>query len=185
MRLFIAIKLPGEARDYLFTIKNNFSRDLAKVKWVGKKQIHLTLKFLGEVDEKIIKEIISKLKEVEFKEFELELDDLGFFPNEDYIKVLWVGVKNFNKIIELHDDIDEKLSKYFTKDREFSCHITLGRIKFVKDKKYFLDIIKKTKIEKLKFSVKSFSLIKSELSKDGSKYIDIENFYNKTKNILI
>jgi len=176
MRLFLAIELNNEIKDYLFTIKNKFSKDLAKVNWVAKKNIHLTLKFLNEVDEKLVAELIELLKEIKFDEFDVELDDLGVFPNEKNVKVLWVGVKNFNKVIELHQDVEEKLRKYFINDKEFSCHITLGRVKIFKEKSLFSDIIKNIKIEKLKFKVDSFILFKSELSKDSPKYIIIEKF---------
>ncbi|MBI2671444.1 RNA 2',3'-cyclic phosphodiesterase [Candidatus Woesearchaeota archaeon] len=176
MRLFIAIEIPGEIKDYLFSIKNNFKNDIAKVNWVAKKNIHLTLKFLSDVDEKLIKEIINKLNEVKFNKFDLELDKLGFFPNEDYIKVMWAGVKDPVKVMELQQDIEENLSNYFKKENEFSAHITIGRVKFIKKKKEFLEISKKIKIEKMSFKVTNFKLIKSELSKDGPKYTLIEEF---------
>ena len=179
MRLFLAIELPEEIKDYLFTIKYNFSRDLAKVNWVAKKNLHLTLKFLNEVDEKKVSDIIKLLKEIKFSEFEVELDELSVFPNTNYVKVLWVGIKNFNKVIELHQDVEEKLNKYFSKDKEFSCHITLGRVKVVKDKKSFNEIIKNIKIQKLKFNVDSFTLFKSELSKDSPRYSVVEKFNHK------
>jgi 2'-5' RNA ligase len=177
MRLFIAVEIPEEVKDYLFSIKNNFKNDLAKINWIAKKNLHQTLKFIGDVDEKLIKEIINKLKEVKFNKFELELDGLGFFPNENYIKVMWVGVKDPVKVMELQQDIEEKLSKYFKKDHEFSAHITIGRVKFIKKKKEFLEIFKKIKIEKLSFKVANFKLIKSELSKDGPKYTVLEEFH--------
>src|SRR3989344_1091987 len=170
MRLFIAIELPKEIRDYLFDIRNNLDKGLAKINWVAKKNIHLTLKFLGDVDDKIVPEIISKLKEITFDEFKLELDKLGVFPNENHVNVLWVGVKNFNKVIELQQEIEEKLRDYFQKDREFSAHITLGRVKAIKDKNQFSKTFKNIKINKMSFDVNSFSLIKSELSRSGPNY---------------
>ena len=82
MRLFLAIELPDEVKDYLFSIKDNF-KDWARVNWIGKKNLHLTLKFLGNVDEKLINKIIEKLREVKFSKFDLELDNLGVFPSEN------------------------------------------------------------------------------------------------------
>ena len=174
MRLFIAIELPGEVRDYLFSIKNNFQNS-AKVNWTAKKNLHLTLKFLGEVKEDLVPEIISLLKTVEFRKFELELNELGVFPNRNYFKILWVGINNFNKVIELQQEIEEKLSKYFSKDKEFSCHITIGRIKSLKDRKLFLESLN-TPVNKIKFIVNCFYLYKSDLTKDGPKYKKIDTF---------
>ena len=179
MRAFIAIEIPKEVRDYLFKIKDNFNRDLVKVNWTAKSRIHLTLKFLGEVHEKLLLRLIEKLKEIKFNDFELELENLEVFPNENHAKVLWVGVKNFNKVIELQQDIEEKLMDDFEKDKEFSAHITLGRVKVVKDNSKFKMAFRKIKIVKHKFKVDSFSLIKSELSSAGPKYTTIEKFYSK------
>ncbi len=176
MRLFIAIEIPEEIRNYLFRIKDNFNRNLAKVNWTAKSRIHITLKFLGEVDEKLIPKLIEKLKEIKFESFELGLDSLGVFPNESHARVLWVGVENFNKVIELQQDIEEKLMDYFEKDKEFSAHITLGRIKVVKDKSKFKMAFRKIKIARHKFKVDSFSLIKSELSRAGPTYTIVDKF---------
>lgn len=179
MRLFTAIELPEEIKDYLFSIKDEFNRDLAKVNWVAKSKLHITLKFLGEVNEKILPGIIEKLKKIKFDSFELELDNLGIFPNENYARVLWVGVKNFNKVIGLQQNVEDELRDYFEKDKEFSAHITLGRIKIIKDKSEFKEILNKIKIKKLRFKVNSFSLIKSELTRAGPKYTNVEKFVSK------
>lgn len=179
MRLFLAIDLPKEIRDHLFTIKDKFSKDFAKINWVAKKNIHLTLKFLGAVDDKLITKIVEKLNEINFNSFELELDKLGVFPNLNSIRVLWVDVKNFNKVIELQQDIEEKIINFFEKDGEFSCHITLGRVKLIKNKNEFKNILKNLQVKNLKFRVENFTLFKSELSKDGPKYSIIQKFQAK------
>ncbi len=176
MRLFLAIELPNEVKGYLFSIKEKFNQNIAKINWVAKKNLHLTLKFLNEVDEKLLNDVIEELKKIKFNKFNLELDKLSGFPNENYVRVLWVGLSNFNKVIELQQSIEESLIKYFTKDKDFSCHITLGRVKFIKDKKNFNSIINNIKIDNMKFLVDSFSLIKSDLSKDSPKYTLIQNF---------
>lgn len=181
MRLFLTIELPEDIKDYLFIIKNKFSRDLAKVNWVAKKNLHLSLKFLGEVDDILIPKIIQKLNEIKFNIFKLELDNIDVFPNKNYVRVLWVGLKNFNKVIELQQDIDDRLSEFFNKEKEFSAHITLGRVKSVKNKNDFFDLINNLKIKNLGFEVSSFSLIKSELSKDCPKYTNLEGFFLNKK----
>ena len=78
MRLFIGIFLPEEILDYLYEVENKLKQSLpAKINWVAKKNVHLTLKFLGLVDDKKVNEIINELKKVNFENFELELDDFG------------------------------------------------------------------------------------------------------------
>ena len=176
MRLFIAIELPKEIKDYLFTIKDKFSKDLAKINWTAKKNLHLTLKFLGEVNEKSIDDIINQLKKIKFSEFILELDGFGLFPNERKINVIWVGIKDYVKVMELQQNIEDNLRNIFEKEKEFSCHITLGRVKLIKDKNKFLQTAKYININPSQFKVKNFTLFKSELSKDGSKYTNLVHF---------
>ena len=66
---------------------------MAKVRWVNKPQMHLTLKFLGEVQPNTEGNIKEILRTVKFKPFSVNLDSIGVFPNENYIRVVWVGLK--------------------------------------------------------------------------------------------
>ena len=171
MRAFIAIEISEEVNKLLEDLQKKF-QDLGKINFT-KKPHHLTLKFLGEVTEEQVEKIKTLLKDVKLKSFELELTGLGVFPNENYIKVIWVGVKG--RVNELQQRIDSKLAEMFEKDERFHAHITLGRVKFVKDKQKIKEILK-TKIPNLKFEVKEFKLIKSELTPEGPIYEDLGTF---------
>ena len=112
MRLFIGIFLPREVLDYLYEVQNNLKKSLpAKITWVHKKILHLSLKFLGEVNENKIDEIKEKLNKIKFKPFKVKLDKIGVFPNENYIKVIWVDLNPKGKVIELQQKIDSELLK--------------------------------------------------------------------------
>ena len=170
MRLFIAVDLPESIKEELRNLQKEF-KGLGKFYFV--KDFHLTLKFLGEVDEDKVKEIKDRLKNIKLDGFNLILEGLGSFPNENYVKVLWVGCPN-NEIIELHNKIDEHLKDLFPLDYRFKGHITLARAKFIGNK----DKLK----EKLKtkycnsFKVDKFKLIKSELTREGAVYSVLEEF---------
>lgn len=172
MRAFIAIETPEEIDKVLKGVQKKFEGQ-GKINFT-KEPYHLTLKFLGEINENQIEKIKILLKDIKFKSFELELTELGVFPNENYIRVLWIGVKG-GRVYELQQQIDAKLAEIFPKDTRFHAHITLGRVKFIKNKEKIKELLK-TKVPSLKFEVEEFKLIKSELMPEGPIYKDVEVF---------
>lgn len=173
MRLFIAINLPKEVKDYLFDLEEEF-RDFGKFNFVAKKNLHLTLKFLGNINENQLKEIKERLKKIKSKSFEVSLNKLGIYPNEEFIRILWIDLNPKDKILELANNIDYELIQ-FPNDHPFSDHITIARVKFMKDKEKFIKKLK-LKVKQLSFKANSFELMKSDLSKDGSQYTVLEAY---------
>jgi len=172
MRLFIAIDF-NELNEDFKALQNNIDKDLAKLKEVS--TFHLTLKFLGEVPEEKVGVLKERLNEVKFKSFSLSLDKIGVFPSESYIKVIWVGITPQDQVIELQKKIEDSLKDFnFKKDFEFHPHITLARVKFVKDKENFLKNLKDIKVEEKTIEVKDFRLVKSTLTSEGPVYEDLE-----------
>jgi 2'-5' RNA ligase len=172
MRAFIAIETPKEVNITLKEVQKKFV-GLGKINFT-QEPYHLTLKFLGEITDSQCAQVKDILKSIKFKPFELELTSLGVFPNENYIKVIWIGTKD-KEVNEIQQQIDSKLTGMFAKDLRFHAHITLGRVKFVQDKIRIKELLK-TKIPSLKFEVKEFKLIKSELTPKGPEYEDLEVF---------
>jgi 2'-5' RNA ligase len=175
MRLFIAIAIPEEIKDYLVKIQQGIDKDIAKIKLVNKDQMHLTLKFLGEIEENKINDIKNKLKGTKFNPFKTKLTSLGVFPDENYIRVVWIGLKDHENIIKLQKQVDDSLTM-FRKDKKFHPHLTLARVKFVKEKEKFIELIKSIKIEEKEFDVNEFKLIKSTLTKERPVYEVLEEF---------
>lgn len=175
MRLFIAMDF-DELKDYLIELQNNLPKE--DIKLTLTKSYHLTLKFLGEVSETDTEKIIECLKKIKLEEFEINLDEIGVFPNKHYVRVIWVGVNPKEQVIELQKSIEESLNEFgFKKDFKFHPHITLARVKLVKDKQNFIDALKKLKIDKhKKIITKEFKLIKSTLSQERPIYEDLEVF---------
>lgn len=179
MRLFIAIELPEEIKAELKEIQAKIDKNLAKLRIVDPEKIHLTLKFLGEVEDSKIEKIKEKLKEIEFEPFELKIKDIGVFPSEKYIRVVWVGLEPEDKVAGLQQKIDNSLLQMFKKEKDFKAHLTLARVKFVKEKEKFAESLKKIKVEEKFFKVNSFKLIKSTLTPEGPVYEDLEEFKAK------
>src|SRR3989344_6757066 len=169
MKLFVAINLPKEIKDYLWELKEEF-RNSGKFNFVPKKNYHITLKFLGEVKEDKLKEIKEKLSKIKFNSFEISLNEMGHFN----YRVLWVDSRTKEDVYSLAKKIDEQLIEY-SNDHSFNDHITLARIKDLKNKEEF-DKKLKTKIKLIGFRIGSFKLMKSETSKDGARYTVLEAY---------
>jgi len=174
MRIFVGIDLSKESKDELYRIQKLISPSLAKIKWIPRKNLHLTLKFIGEV--KDINEIHNRLSKINLKPFKLKLGNFGTFPSWEKINVFWVDLNPHNEIIQFQQKIDEELFNFSNKYQKFSPHLTLGRIKSIKKKKEFLDLIKSIKVKPIEFEINEFQLIQSKLSKDGSKFTVLKKY---------
>ena len=140
MRTFIAIELSDKIKDILAQVQAHLKYSGADVKWVDKDNIHLTLKFLGEIDEKMCEKVKSILDDIAktVEPFEISLKDVGAFPNIDFPRVVWVGLdKGTKESIELADKINAELSTKIGFDKEsrpFAAHLTVGRVRSGKNK---------------------------------------------------
>ena len=165
MRLFIALNF-NELNDYFSELQKQIKKNDARMTFP--KDFHLTLKFLGEVEEKNIDEIRKLLSEIKLKEFEAKITTIGVFT-EQFLRTIWIKVES-NEINNLQKQIEEKLTSLFKKEKQFEPHITLARVKFVEDKKPFLENLKTIKTEEKAVRIRSFELIKSTLTSEGPVY---------------
>lgn len=181
MRLFIAIEIPEGLRSDLVKVSEILQRDgLAYGNFVSKDNIHLTLRFIGdEMSEEDLENIKALLGKVNFSKFNLMVKDYGFFPTENYIKVFWAGVES-DKVLDLQGEVERILVEGgFQPDKnakDFHPHLTLARIKGLKDREIFKE--KLNSIWKLnhEFEINEFALIKSELTKQGPIYKKLASF---------
>lgn len=175
MRCFIALEMPREAINHIRgTQKLIEKQNIFTGKFTELENLHLTLKFLGEIEEGKVEEVKKRLKEIKFNEFEAGLGEIGVFSKK-FIKIVWIKL-NGKEVFNLQKEVDEKLKELFEKEKRFMSHITIARVKNVPDKKRFLEYIKNLKIKKLKFKVDRFFLMKSELMPEGPVYEDLERY---------
>jgi len=146
MRLFIAVPIPDEIKNNITQIVSELNKTPTKVRWVKKESMHLTLKFIGNVEEKKADEITDALKTITFPEFQnkIEFKDIGFFPNRRRPRVIWVGIKDYEKKLSewalLLEGVLEPLG--FPKEkRGFKPHLTIGRIKSPEEMDSILRIV--------------------------------------------
>jgi len=176
VRCFICIELSREAIDYIEEVQQLLKKkNLFYGKFTEPENLHLTLKFIGEISEEKVEEVKKKLSEIEFKDFEASLGEVGVFINK-YNSILWMKL-NGKRIWDLQEAIDEELLDLdFKKEERFMSHITIARMKKIQNKKEFLEYVKNIKTKKVKFQVKEFILKKSELKREGPSYTNIEEY---------
>ena len=163
MRCFIAIPLPKEIQDEVR--KTKVKDDIALVSY-PKEELHLTLKFLGDVPISEVKKISESLSKIKFKNFKTNLGKIGFFPKKKgYVKVVWAGLTPKRKIIELKNMVDDALVWRFNREKDYEPHITICRVKEIKNDKRFRDTFNRT-LEG-SFSINCFRLMKAEFTENN------------------
>jgi 2'-5' RNA ligase len=181
MRTFIALEVPENIQKEVFSLKENISSHYAKIRWVKKENIHITLAFLGEIVEDVIEQVKERLQLVSKKHqtFTMTLQGVGVFPQMKRPRVLWVGVVPEVKepITHIANDVIDALGFLHPKDKKkFSPHITFGRIKFISDLSSLQKVIESISFETDEFMVNKITLFKSDLKPDGAIYTPLSKY---------
>jgi len=178
MRAFIALDVSEQAKAEMTRIISELKKTGADVKWVDPENIHLTLKFLGEVDSHQIEEIKELIKRAaaDSSKFSIKLSGLGAFPKPEYPRVIWVGVGNNISVMEkMATFIDEGCSPLgFQKDeRAFSPHLTIGRVRSSANKDKLRSKMAGISVGQVESVVGKVVLYKSELMSSGPIYKEL------------
>ena len=177
IRAFIAVETPISTE--INQVINEIKKTQIDAKLVETENMHLTLKFLGDIDENLTEDIEKIIKDTveNVQPFQLTLKNMGVFPNQNYIKVLWVGVENAEILKQIAETINTKLQKLgFEKEkRPFSVHLTIARIKSAKNKEKIIQLINKYQnIEFQKIQINKILLKKSILTQKGPIYTNLK-----------
>ncbi|MEM4330973.1 MAG: RNA 2',3'-cyclic phosphodiesterase [Candidatus Pacearchaeota archaeon] len=170
MRVFISLEFPENILEIVKEVQQKLPEFIGKK--TEKENLHLTLKFLGEIEEDKVEIVKKRLESINFKKFEASLGEIGVF-SEDFIRIVWIHVTNCD---ELQKRIDECLEDLFPKEKRFMSHLTIARVKKVLDKKSFLEKIRKINFQKESFTVKKFFLKESLLRKEGPVYKTLKEY---------
>ncbi len=174
MRLFVAVDIDDDLRHNFIPLLKLLS-SFRGVKAVEPENLHITLKFLGEVNEVSAERIKDELGKIHFSPFEIEFSGIGFFPNPNYLRVVWVGVSG-DGIYRLADDVEKRMRKLgFKKEKDFKAHLTVGRVKRIdsSSKTRLLRDLESYNTEFGRMTVKDFRLKKSTLTPKGPVYEDV------------
>ncbi len=172
MRIFIGLKLPPKTLMQIKEIQDKLP--VFQGRKTELKNLHLTLKFLGDVKQDKIQEIKNRLKNVEFEGFESSIEDMGIFDKKKGKGILWLQITGCES---LQKKIDDALEGIYTKENRFMSHLTIARIKNLgENKKKFIEELKKIHLPKTFFINENFYLIKSKLKKEGPEYSLLEEY---------
>jgi len=179
MRAFIAIELPREIKDALFKIEDKLKTHLSGINWIKPLNLHLTLKFLGEISAEQLNQIKQIIREITktISGFKIKLETLGIFPNTHAARIIWIGTNQPPlELKQLAEQLETKLveSGIPPEQRSFRAHITIGRIKsqaIPSDLEKALDKVKKDVVGAIwEFDCGGITLFESSLSPQGATY---------------
>ena len=180
IRAFIAVELSSGLKNELAALETQLKKASPPVvKWVDPNSIHVTLKFLGEISEDSIDELMLAIEEAVqgTMPFQLEVRGVGAFPGLDRPQVLWVGVKGeLEKITQLQKKIESNTEQlgFPRESRVFSPHLTLGRVRdeaVPNERRRLGKLLADTTFTALhNVYVDSINLMKSQLTPGGAIY---------------
>jgi len=176
IRAFIAIPLEPKIQHAIECVQDHLKKTNSDVKWVTPKNIHITLKFLGDVDTEQINSVKQTLANLfqNTRSFKVELSRLGAFPNIDRPRTLWVGLKDSKqRLSRIAVSLEKALGKIgFQGDQKsFSPHITIGRIRSSKNISALSKSMSNYQIsENCTQNISKIILFQSNLCPDGPIY---------------
>ncbi len=181
IRTFICLELPEDIQTAIDKIvARPLKQTGVKCSWVKPGNIHLTLKFLGDVSQSSLPKIAEALKEVVIghQANTLSLSQIGTFGGRNP-RVVWVGLDGeLGPLQELAKSVDKAMGEcgFEREKRRFSPHLTIARIRKSKNTDKLLEKIKEIDLPKISFILDTLILMKSELSPSGSIYTPLEEF---------
>lgn len=176
MRLFIALPLPREIEESLgkiiFVLKQKGG---GRIKWVAPKNIHLTVKFLGETSEEKLEGIKNAIEQIskKYKVAECAVDKVGAFPDLVRPRVIWAGLSGDIETLQaIVDDIEEGMAAlgFPREEKRFKPHLTLGRVKENYGLGELVSYIKGYTMAPEHFRMETLVLFKSTLTPKGPIY---------------
>ena len=185
IRTFIALEIDEKIKEVISEIQNKIKQtNSLRGKWIPKDNLHLTLKFLGDIPLKLIEQINNKIKGCFKNECKIScnLARIGTFPNAKFPRVIWAGIEGDNsQIINLAQILERILFELGLEKekRNFKTHITICRTKQILDYnklKYILEEINKT-FKPVEFIINKMTLFESNLTPKGPIYIPLSNCF--------
>lgn len=180
MRLFIGIELDDRLRTAAVEIAESLKRALGRgvdARWIGSENLHITLCFLGEVEESRVESLIRVL-DTPFGEaaFDLEINGAGVFPPTGAPRIVWLGVTSGGEALRrVHAELTERLSPlgFEPERRPYSAHLTIARIKEVRRRGSYREIrdaVRNQPAQAARCRIESVTLFRSRLSPKGASY---------------
>jgi 2'-5' RNA ligase len=172
-RLFVAIRPPVEVRDLLIDAMD----DSPALRWVGDEQLHLTLRFIGEVERPVANDIASALDQLRSRAFDLRVKGVGKFEKRNG-GALWAGIEPKDPVFALAGKVERALQQVGLEPehRSFSPHITLARWNRRSSEAVDGFLRRHSNLHSDMFAVDCFVLFESKLSRHGPHYEEVAAF---------
>jgi 2'-5' RNA ligase len=167
IRLFVALHIPEKMRERLVALQGG----VPGARWASEEQMHLTLRFIGEVDGNVAHDIDDALAGIRAPSFTLELAGVGEFGGKNP-RALWAGVRPNEALLHLQKKVETALQRIGLppESRKFSAHVTLARIKGAPQEKIVQFLTHHALFASEPFGIDDFVLFSSHLSHSGSIY---------------
>jgi 2'-5' RNA ligase len=172
-RLFVAIRPPEEVRDLLIDAMD----DSPALRWAGDEQLHLTLRFIGEVERPLANDIVSALDRLRSPPFEIRISGVGKFEKRNG-GALWAGIEPKDPVITLAGKVERALQQVGLEPehRSFSPHVTLARWNRRNSEAVDGLLRRHSNLHSDPFTVDRFILFESKLSRHGAHYEEVAAF---------
>lgn len=178
IRLFVSLNIPLEIRESIILLRKEAFKGEVNYKWEPKEKLHITLKFIGEVQENLLEIISEELKFIKnYPIFECSLNNFGFFVLRGTPKILWIGVNAGEQIYSLVDEINLRLKKFSVQPetKPFKSHITILRLKGNPEER-FINCYQNFSVPGINFMADEVTLMQSQLLPLGSRYKEIKKY---------
>ena len=174
LRLFVALPLPEEVRDRLARLASG----LPGARWIDPANHHLTLRFIGEVDEGTAQDIDDALDQVTVQPFPVTIDGLGTFGRGHMAKTLWAGVQPSEPLRHLRDKVESAVVRAGlpAEERKFTPHVTLARLGDTPEARLATFLGANGMLLAGPFQADRFVLYESVLGKGGSVYHSLRDY---------
>jgi len=174
MRAFLGIPIPENLKSVIEKIQDKFSN--FDIKFVELENLHFNLRFFEELKEiDKVKELLESISN-QFYPFEIKIAGIGAFPSKNYVRVIWLGVKEgYQDLVNLAEIINNSLENLgFKSEERFVPHLTLGRVRSGRNKNELITLLKELEnIEVGKMKVNELILFQSILSPEGPEYKEV------------
>jgi 2'-5' RNA ligase len=174
IRCFVALELPLEIQSELSQAAAKLKAAQADVKWVEPENVHLTVKFLGEIPHNKVLQIGMALSALgQRRAIASRLAGLGAFPVLNKPRVVWAGLdEGLEELGEIQKVVEDRMAElgFQREERGFLPHLTLGRVRSNRNAAELSRLITDTRPRPLEFAFRSLTLMKSTLAPGGSVY---------------
>ncbi|QCS44135.1 RNA 2',3'-cyclic phosphodiesterase [Natrinema versiforme] len=182
MRLFVSVDLPDDLAEPVTDLQDEFA-DAGGLDFTDPEQAHITMKFLGDVDEDRLpdleRELAAAVEDADIDPFPVRYGGLGVFPNLDYISVVWLGVeRGGEELTRLHEAIEGRTTAmgFDAEDHDFTPHVTLARMEHAGGKELVQELVREREPTVGETRVDEIRLTESTLTDEGPVYSTVASF---------